>query len=92
MARTVVCTNVHAGLHDVAVGVVHRIRDGAPEHDVELGEPEHEPVGPIDQDDLDVVAEVLGEPRRQLQATEPRTQHHDPHHPLLSASPSAIPR
>ncbi len=74
----------HAGLDQVAVGVDDRLRDGAPEHHVELGEAEHEPVGLIDQHHLDLVAELLGKPRRQLQPAETRTQHQDTHHRLPS--------
>ena len=49
------------------------------EHHVELGEAEHEPLGLVDQHHLDLVAELLGEPRRQLESTESRTQHQYSH-------------
>ena len=68
----------HTGLHDAGVGVAN-LMDGTPEHHVELGEAEHEPIGLVDQHDLDVVAELLGESRRQLQAAKPGTQHQDSH-------------
>ncbi len=49
----------HTGLDQVTVGMAYRLRHGAPEHDVELGEAEHKSVGLVDQHDLDLVAELF---------------------------------
>ena len=54
---------------------------GAPEHDLQLGEPEDEVVALVDENDSDVGSEFFRQPRRQLQTTEPCTQHHDTHGP-----------
>ena len=78
MELTVALHKAHTGLHDVSVRVAYLVH-GTPEHDVELGEAEHEPIGLVDQHDLDLVAELLGEPCRQLQPAKPGTQHQDSH-------------
>ena len=91
MPRIVLCTNRTPGLTDVAVGVLHRLARRAPEHHVELGEAEDEAVGPVDEHDLDVVAELLGQPRRQLQPTEPRAQHQYSHGCESTASWRSVP-
>ena len=51
----------HAGLRDVGVRMVDLGGRPAAEHHVELGEAEHEAVGPVDEYDVDVVAELLGQ-------------------------------
>ena len=78
MELTVALHKAHTGLHDVSVRVAYLVH-GTPEHHVELGEAEHEPIGLVDQHNLDVVAELLGESRRQLQPAKPGTQHQDSH-------------
>jgi hypothetical protein len=70
---------LHAGLDHVRVRVVHGLGRGPAEHDVELGEPEHEAVGLVDEDDVGLLAELLGEPGRQLQPPEPCPEDHHPH-------------
>jgi hypothetical protein len=50
------------------------------EHHVQLGEAEDEPLRPVDQDDVVLIAQLVGEPGRQLQTTETGTQHQDSHH------------
>ena len=64
----------HAGLRDVAVGQPHRVGRRAPEHHVELREPEDERVALVDQRHLDLVAERLREHGAQLQPAEPRPE------------------
>ena len=49
------------------------------EHHVELGEPEDEGVGLVDQGDVDVVAERLGEAAAELQTAEAGSQDQDAH-------------
>ena len=65
----------HAGLDQSRYGCRDRLGRRAAEHDVELGEAEDESVGPVDQDDVDVVTELVGQPRRQLEAAEAGAQH-----------------
>ena len=70
----------HPGLDDVRdTGDATAAAGRAPEHDIELREPEDETVALIDQDDIGVVTELVGQPGRQLQAAEPRAQHHNSH-------------
>ena len=57
----------------------HGRRLRVPEHHVQLREPEHESVAPVDQDDVGTVAEFRRQSRRQLQPGEPRPEHHDTH-------------
>ena len=38
--------------------------------------PKTNDVGPVDQHDIDVVSELVGQPRRQLEPAEPGAQHH----------------
>ena len=76
----------HAGLHDVGVVMVHRGCCRAAEHHLELREPEDERLGPVDEHDVDVVAELVGQPRRQLEPAEPGAQDDDPHQRWFSAS------
>ena len=52
---------------------------GPSEHHVQLGEAEDEIAGLVDQHDVEVVAELLGQPSGEFQAAEPRTEHHDLH-------------
>ena len=71
--------HAHAGLHDVDVPV-DDVRGGHPtEHDVELGEAEDEAVGLVDQHDVDVVAELLRQTGRHLEAAEPGAQDQNSH-------------
>jgi len=67
----VVRTNRTPGLHDVTVWVDDVRRRRAAEHDVELREAEDEAVAAIDQYDLQLVTQCIGEPGGQLQPTEP---------------------
>lgn len=50
-----------------------------PEHDVQLREAERERVALIDERDLEPVAELRGEARRQLKAPEPRPRGKNAH-------------
>src|SRR4051794_25827023 len=49
------------------------------EHHIELREAEDEPVRLVDKNDVDVVAEFIRQSCRELEPTEPGTQHEDPH-------------
>ncbi len=69
----------HPGLDEVTVGVDDHRGQCPPEHDVELGEAEHEPLGLVDQDEIELVAEPLGQPRRELETAETRTEHQNSH-------------
>jgi len=51
----------------------------AAEHHVELGEPEDETIGAIDQDDVGVVAELLGQPGRKFEPTKAGSGDHHAH-------------
>jgi hypothetical protein len=53
------------------------------EHHLELREPEDEAVGLVDQDEIDVVTELLGQPSGELQSSESCTKHHDAHRRTL---------
>jgi hypothetical protein len=68
-----------AGLHQVGVAVQHTLGDRAAEHHVELREPEDEPLALVDQRDVDAVAELFGQRRRQFEPTEAGTEHQDAH-------------
>jgi hypothetical protein len=59
--------------------VHHGVGAPAPEHHVELREPEDEALALVDQRHLDVVAQFLGQRRRQLEPAEPGTQHQYAH-------------
>ena len=56
----------HAGLDDVGVRVPHVGGERLTEHHIELRETEDETVGFVDQHDVDIVAEFLRQPRRDL--------------------------
>ena len=71
--------HAYAGLHDVDVAVDDVGCGHAAEHDVELGEAEHEPVRLVEQHDVGVVAELLRQARRDLEAAEPGSQHQNSH-------------
>ena len=60
-----------AGLDDVAVRMPDVVWNGSAEHHVELGEPEHERVALIDQNDLDAVPELIRQSARELQPAKP---------------------
>ena len=62
------------GLGDVAIGQPHRVGRRAPEHHVELREPEHERVALVDQRHLELAAERLRQHGAQLQPAEPRAE------------------
>ena len=87
------------GLHEpdarageVPIEVPHLIWLLPSEKHVELREAEHEAVGSIDQHDVGVAAELIGESAGDLQAPESGTQHHDACHRLASVrSISRIP-
>ena len=66
-----------SGLLQVGVGQTDGGQVRAPEHQIELGEPEHERVAGIDDRDLDFVLEIFRESRRQLQAGESCAQDQD---------------
>ena len=66
-------------LDQVAVRMSHRLRRSPAEHHVELREAEDESVGPVDQHDIDVVAEFVRESGGQLQAAEACPKHENPH-------------
>lgn len=66
-----------AVLGDVAVVQPHLVGRLPTEHHLELGEAEDERVVAVQQRDADRVLERLGEPRRQLQATEARAEDQD---------------
>ena len=61
-----VCTKRRPGLLIVAVGVEDVGGRLLPEHDVQLRESENESVALVDEDDVDVVAELFGESGGQL--------------------------
>ena len=54
------------------------VRAAPPEHHVELREPEDEGVALVDQRDLNVVPELVGQPGRQLEAAEPGPEDQNP--------------
>ena len=74
MEVTVSWRNSTLGLADVPVGQPYVIEATPPEHHVQLRETEDERVALVDESDLDVVAEILGEPGRELQAAEPGSE------------------
>src|SRR5690348_2499097 len=57
-------------LVDVAVGMTDGLQRRPTEHHVELGIAEDEGVGAVDQGDAGLVAELLRQPGRELQARE----------------------
>ena len=63
-----------ARLGHVPVVQSYVIEATAPEHHVQLRETEDERVALVDESDLDVVTEILGEPGRELQAAEPGSE------------------
>ena len=65
-------------LVDGPVGVKHLGGPPLAEHDVEFGEPEHEAVGLVHQDDVRVLAQRRGQRRRQFQAAKARPEHQNP--------------
>jgi len=69
----------HARLDDVAVRMTYCLGGGTPEHHIELGEAEHEAVGLVDQDDVEVIAQLLRQACSQLQAAESGTQYQYSH-------------
>ena len=79
IARMVDCTNCTPGFTKSRYGWRTCSDRCPPEHDLQLGEPEHEVVGLVDEHDVDVGSEFLRESGGQLQPTETRTQHHDAH-------------
>lgn len=60
----------HPWLHQIGVGMENGGTRGPPEHHIELGETEDEPIGFVYEHDLDGVAPPLGQPRGQLQDVE----------------------
>ena len=65
---------VHSRFDGITVRVPHGLGRRAPEHDVELGEPEHERVVAVDQRDVDVIAERFRQAGGELEAAEPGPQ------------------
>ena len=72
---------LHSRLDEVAVGVTDLFRTRPPEHHVEFREPEDKVLALVDQDDIDVGSELVGQPGRQLQSAESRTEHRNSRHP-----------
>ena len=75
-----------ARLGEVGVGHANVLGGGAAEHDVELRVSEDERVARLDQRDAGLVAEGVGEDRRELEPAEPRSQDEDAlrHHASLA--------
>ena len=69
----------HARLVQVPVRMPDRRFVGAAEHHVQLREPEDEALGPVDEGEIEGVAELVGQPGRQLQTPETGAQHDDVH-------------
>ena len=82
IAVTVACTNCTPGLTKSRYGW-WTASGRATEHDVELREPEDEPVALVDQHDVGGVAELVRQPRRQLQPAKACPEHHDAHRRTL---------
>jgi hypothetical protein len=82
---------LHAGLGELPVGMVHGGVRRATEHDVELREPEHEPVTLVDQHDVDPVAELLGQPGGELEAPEPGAEDDHPHGRIVGRAADGAP-
>ena len=84
----------NARLREARIGQSHGVGLDASEHHVELRVAEHERVGPVDQRDAGVVAELLGEDRGQLETAEPGAEDQDPlvHRASLSALRSTAAR
>ena len=70
----------HARLHDVSVREPNGVGRRPPEHDVELRVAEDERVVLVDQRDLELVAEGLGQRRRELEPAEARAEDQDSLH------------
>jgi len=87
MDRIAVWTNRTPGFTRSRVGMPDRLRRGAAEHHVELGEAEHESVGLVDQHDVGVTAELVREPGGQLQAAEAGAEHENAHLSALEKLP-----
>ena len=64
------------GLRDLAVEELQRCGLGSAEEDVELREPEREPVVAVDERDADVVCKLVGEAARQFEPTEAGAKDH----------------
>ena len=62
---------------------MHALGHRSPEHDLELGEPEHEAVALIDEYDVDLGAELVRHPRRQLEAAEAGAKNQHSHAPRV---------
>lgn len=67
----------HARLDEVAIGQPDRFRGRPAEHHVEFRVSEGECVALVDQGDVGIVAERLGQKRAQLKAAEPCTKNED---------------
>ena len=81
----------HAGLDDVGGTDGAPIgRRRAPNMTSSFEKPNTNAVGLVDEHDLDVVAELLRQPRRQLEPAEPRAQHHHPHQRGAYGKKSAV--
>ena len=57
----------------------HVVGRRAAEHDVELRESEDKAIGTIDQYDVGLVAELLGQPAREFEAAKACTSYHHTH-------------
>ena len=62
---------------EVAVEQANGLGRPLAEHHIELRETEHERIGPVDQRDVDLIAELLREPGRQFQPTEAGSEDED---------------
>ena len=69
----------HARLHDIVEAVQDMRGVGVAEHDVQLREAEDESLTLVDQHDVDIVAELLGQQGREFQPTEAGPEDNDPH-------------
>ena len=70
-----------------------RVGRRAPEQHVELGVPEDEHVPLVDHGDVDLVAQLVGQGRRELEAAESRSQNDDArlHPPIIVTRPRVTP-
>ena len=65
-------------LDDVSVSKADLVQAASAEHHIELGEPKDKGVALVYQRHLNLVPEPLGQPGRQLEATEPGAKDQNP--------------
>ena len=68
---------LHARLVDRPIRVPHLVGLASTEHHVELREPEHERIALVDERNMDLVGNGLGQTRYQLEAAEPSSEDYD---------------